>query len=175
MTTPHQEHGFDLAIARSITDDEVDALFAAGCDDCTPEVSASRTVLHFDRVAAALSDAIASAVVDVEAAGLVVDGVGAPDLVDVPEIAARVGRTRESVRLLAAGKRGPGGFPTAEGGFYSWANVRAWFAAYDPDAVGAPGAADLEYDRVIAAAAHVVRARALMHRHAQGLSALLPA
>jgi DNA-binding IclR family transcriptional regulator len=37
------------------------------------------------------------------------------DLVSVSDIARRVSRTRESVRLLIDGKRGPGGFPAPLG------------------------------------------------------------
>lgn len=166
---------FTLVIDRPITDDEVDALFDAGCDDAAPEIGAVHTMLHFNRRHASLVEAIASAVLNVEDAEIRVSGVGATDLVDLPEIAVRVGRTRESVRLLAAGKRGPGGFPAAREGFYSWAAVRAWFAEYDPDAVGRPDDDSLEYDRIIAAADHVVRARALMGGHANDLVALLPA
>lgn len=166
---------FTLVVDRPITDDEIDALFDAGCDDATPEVDAARTLLHFNRQRTSLVEAIASAVVDVDEAGIQVNGIGATDLVELPEIAIRVGRTRESVRLLAVGKRGPGGFPSARDGFYSWTAVRAWFARYDPDAVGRPDEEALEYDRTIAAADHVVRARALMGGHANDLVALLPA
>lgn len=172
MTTTYE---FTLVIDRPITDDEVDLLFAAGCDDASPEVDAVRTLLHFNRQHTTLVEAIASAVVDIEEAGLSAGGVGATDLVELPEIAVRVGRSRESVRLLAAGRRGPGGFPPARDGFYSWTAVRAWFARYDPDAVGRPDDDTLEYDRIIAAADHVVRARALMGGHANDLVALLPA
>lgn len=166
---------FRLIIDRPIGDDEIDALFEAGCDDAAPEVDAALTMLHFTRRHTTLVAAIASAVVDVESSGLHVGGVGATDLVDLPEIAVRVGRTRESVRLLAAGRRGPGGFPSMRDGFYSWAAVRTWFARYDPDTVGRPDDAALAHDRVIAAADHVVRARTLMGSHAYDLVSLLSA
>jgi hypothetical protein len=48
------------------------------------------------------------------------------------DIACRARCTREAVRLWAAGKRGPGGFPapswTSPGGerFWSWPEVAAW-------------------------------------------------
>jgi hypothetical protein len=164
---------FDLVIPNAIGDDDVDALFDAGCDDASPEIDTSSATLHFDRTSSSLGAAIVSAVLDVEGAGLRVAGVGAPDLVDLPEVAARTGRTRESVRLLALGRRGPGGFPSLDHGFYSWAEVRAWFAEYDPASVGSPDAAALHYDRVIAAADHLVRARALIHGHDEGLAALI--
>lgn len=56
------------------------------------------------------------------------------DLVAVPDIAERVGRSRESIRLLADAKRGPGGFPDPIGvvgdgiRIWPWAAVAEWFA-----------------------------------------------
>jgi hypothetical protein len=54
------------------------------------------------------------------------------DLVLVGDIARRVGRTRESVRLLVDGKRGPGGFPAPLGvvgegtRIWPWSPVVEW-------------------------------------------------
>ncbi len=62
------------------------------------------------------------------------------DLVTVAAIAARTGRSDESVRLLHQGRRGPGGFPAAAGRvnektqIWRWTDVAAWFA----DALGEP-------------------------------------
>jgi hypothetical protein len=62
----------------------------------------------------------------------VVGAAGQEDLVSVPEIAQRALRSREAVRLWAAGKRGAGGFPDvvwqSPGGerFWSWAEVARW-------------------------------------------------
>jgi hypothetical protein len=124
----------------------------------------------------------------VEAAGLTVGSVRSEDLVTLREIAARTGRSYESVRLLAAGKRGPGGFPgpmsSAGWTLYSWAQVRPWFAhhipAYPVDQELLTAEQELliaEHDRLIAAADHLVRARALMRgdRLADGLAALISA
>jgi hypothetical protein len=55
------------------------------------------------------------------------------DLVSVSDIARRTGRTRESVRLLVDGKRGPGGFPVPLGvvgegtRVWTWSVVLEWF------------------------------------------------
>ena len=55
------------------------------------------------------------------------------DLVSVSDIAQRVGRTRESVRLLVDAKRGPGGFPPPVGVIgdgtrvWPWSVVLDWF------------------------------------------------
>jgi len=60
-----------------------------------------------------------------------------PDaLVTASEIARRIGWTRESVRLLAEGARGPGGFPAAAAGsrgqrtrLWRWSEVASWLRA----------------------------------------------
>jgi hypothetical protein len=48
------------------------------------------------------------------------------DLVSVSDIARRVGRTREYVRLLVDGKRGPGGFPAPIGVVGDGTKVWPW-------------------------------------------------
>ncbi|MDL5156690.1 hypothetical protein [Actinomycetospora termitidis] len=167
---------FDLQIDRPITDAEIDALFEAGCDDCGPETGPGGTVLHVDREAASLVTALVSAVTDVERAGLTVSGAGAPDLVTQSEIAVRTGRSVESIRLLAAGRRGPGTFPRSLNGFYSWVDVKAWFADYDPRAVDDPSPDELSYDQIVAAANILIRARTVLRGpHAPGLEQLLRA
>lgn len=62
------------------------------------------------------------------------------DLVTATEIAERSGLSREMVRLLASGRRGPGGFPqhrmSVGGGTrgplraWAWAEVAAWLAEH---------------------------------------------
>ena len=55
------------------------------------------------------------------------------DLASMSDIAARSGRTPESIRLLVKGRRGPGGFPPAAGDLggrmkvWRWAEVAQWF------------------------------------------------
>ena len=171
MTT----HSFTLVLDRAPTDDEPDALFEAGADDSTPEWNegADTGRLHFDRDAPTLAKALVSALRNVESAGLRVVAVQSDDLVTLKEIAVRTGRTYESVRLLATGARGPGGFPPplSSGGYalYSWAQVGSWWGA----AFGPGPTLATDYDRMIAAADHLVRARALMGGHAEELAALV--
>lgn len=90
----------------------VDALFEAGCDDALVGCSDGIQYLDFDREAASLEEAVLSAVADIESVdGLKVVRLADAGLVSMADIALRTGRTRESVRLLVAGERGPGGFP----------------------------------------------------------------
>jgi hypothetical protein len=91
----------------------------------------------FDRRAASFTAAVLSAIADLrrvfpEGRLLRVDP---DDLVTLSGIASRVGRTHESVRLLATGKRGPGAFPADAGELegktrvWRWHEVVSWFEA----------------------------------------------
>jgi hypothetical protein len=90
---------------------------------------------EFDRVAPSLPDALAMALGELtdalpEAAVLRVHEY---DLLSMSDIAARSGRSAESVRLLVRGKRGPGSFPPAAGDpggrmkVWRLAEVAEWF------------------------------------------------
>ena len=67
------------------------------------------------------------------------------DLVSISDIAGRVDRTRESVRLLVDGKRGPGAFPSPVGTvgdgirIWPWAVVVEWFTEHLGEEVDDPG------------------------------------
>jgi hypothetical protein len=52
-----------------LSEDMAEALFEAGCDDCTPVVSNGVPLLYFHREAANLHEAIRSAVADAQRAG----------------------------------------------------------------------------------------------------------
>jgi hypothetical protein len=87
--------------------------------------------VSFDREAPSLVDAVIAAIADVEATGLRVVRVDDRDWVTLADIAARIGRSREIVRLWALGRKGPGGFPPPvnpgmDTSFYSWAGVSPW-------------------------------------------------
>jgi hypothetical protein len=128
MTT----HVFTLVFDRRPTDEELDALFAAGCDDAAFGMEHGLPVAEFDREAPTLADAIAAAVRAVETAGLTALRVLDEDLVTLADVAGRIGQSRESVRRYATGERGPGGFPPpvnpARDGtvFYRWSEVAPW-------------------------------------------------
>lgn len=67
-------YAFDVVLKdlREVTDEQADALFAAGCDDGTPASSAGTAWIHFDRDAASLEEAIRTAVAQVQAAGFII-------------------------------------------------------------------------------------------------------
>jgi hypothetical protein len=68
---------FDVVLKEvsQVTDEQADGLFAAGCDDGMPAGCDGVAWIHFDRQAASLEEAIASAAAQVQAAGLLVSKV----------------------------------------------------------------------------------------------------
>lgn len=124
---------FTLVLLEGLDDAKVDALFGAGCGDASFGCVDGVCFGDFDREAETLEDAIASAMAAVESVpGLTVVRVEPDDLVTMSEIAQRLGRTRESVRLLIAGERGPGMFPPpvshlrTHNRLWRWNEVAGW-------------------------------------------------
>lgn len=155
---------FTFVLDHDPTDDEIELLYDEGCDDAGPETRNGVGLLHFDREAPELADALISAIQDTERAGLTVTAVQCEDLVSLNDVAARTGRTYESVRMWATGQRGPGGFPPAyQGGgvsLYSWAQVLDWL---NTNMRKVPEVTELPtYDRQIAVADQLVRARRML-------------
>ena len=115
------------------SDETFNALFEAGCDDALVGRSNGIQFMDFDRDAETLADAVLSAVGDIESvAGLQVVRLEDLELVSMAEIAERTGRTRESVRLLVGGDRGPGNFPLPVNDpkrpnrLWRWSDVERW-------------------------------------------------
>ena len=118
------------------SDAVIDALYEAGCDDALIGRTDGIQYVEFDREAAGPVEAVLSAVADIERVdGVQVVRMADAGLVSMADIAARTGRTREGVRLLVTGARGPGGFPppvTDPRGRYRlwrWSDVERWLAA----------------------------------------------
>jgi hypothetical protein len=130
-----------LSGIRELTSGVEDALHEAGCDDALPGIRNGVPFLDFDREAESFQEAVLDAVSDVarSVGGARVVRVEPDDLASVSEIARRLGRTRESVRLLWCGRRGPGGFPAPVAGLrgssplWSWAEVVAWIHRHRVD------------------------------------------
>lgn len=129
-------HHFTLIVDGADLQDEsvVNGLFESGCDDALVGSTDGVQFLDFDRDAASLDEAVLSAVADAERVdGIQVIRVADAGLASMADIAARTGRTREGVRLLVSGARGPGGFPppvTDPRGRYRlwrWSDVERWF------------------------------------------------
>lgn len=118
------------------TDEALNALAEIGCDDATVGSSGGVQHMDFDREASSYMDAVLSAIHNVEAAvpGTRVVRILPDEYVSLAEIAERTHRTRESVRLLSIGERGPGRFPPpaarelGRNKLWRWTEVAAWFA-----------------------------------------------
>lgn len=123
------------------TDEHINALFEAGCDDATFSHGTTISYGDFDRDAETLLDAVLSAVEAVESVeGLSVRRVDEDDLVSVNDIAERLDRSRQSVNQLISGDRGDGTFPQplgrtrGHGRVWSWSEVAEWAGAdYDAE------------------------------------------
>lgn len=78
-----------------------------------------------------LLDIAPSALHDIEAVGLRPMRVDTGDWLTLQDVAKRIGRSREIVRLWSIGAQGPGGFPPplnpdCATNFYSWVEVSRW-------------------------------------------------
>lgn len=118
--------------------------------------------IRFDWPARTVADAVVGAVREVEALGIRAVRVDARDWVTLQDIADRIGRSRETVRLWSLGRMGPGAFPPPlnlgrDTAFYSWAEVLAWLRAR-------VGVSLPEEEPVLAVANLVLQARALAPR-----------
>jgi len=128
------EHEFTLILSGvdELDEAESNALYEAGLDDGSPGMRDGVAYIEVAREAATLEEAIVSAIKDVRRAGFGVVRVEPDDLVYLADMAERLGRTRESVRLWVTGQRGPGDFPAPINGLgrrtrlWSWRQVRAW-------------------------------------------------
>jgi len=164
-------HTFTLVLDHAPNDDEIDALYEAGCDDSTITVDEVNNggEIAFDRDAPDLTSAIISAVRDVESVGFTAIGVADEGVIDLRQIAERTGISYEYARSLARGSRGPGSFPPEvyRGGsfrFYEWDEVAAWFAAWKGHEL--PG--DAERRHTLALADAILR----VHRLARSIDSM---
>jgi|HubBroStandDraft_4_1064222.scaffolds.fasta_scaffold306332_2 hypothetical protein len=118
-------HEFVLRLNREVTDNEIEALYEAGCSDAAVETGPLGTVVDFTRDAPSLAEALVSAVRDIEKVqGLRAVGVECDNMVTLAQIADRAGVSREAVRLWSTGQRRRGGFPAPE--FMTPAGEKIW-------------------------------------------------
>jgi predicted DNA-binding transcriptional regulator AlpA len=133
------DYHFSLILSGE-TEGKLDGLFEAGCDDATFGSVDGTAYAEFDREGASLALAIGSAIHDVESvSGIRVVHVEPDPLVTASDIAERLGRSRESVRLLISGERGNGNFPSpishlrTRNRLWRWSDVAAWAGLADFD------------------------------------------
>ncbi|WP_113701414.1 hypothetical protein [Nonomuraea lactucae] len=123
---------FRVMLNRQPDSAEFDQLMEAGMDDCAL-VGGSEPYFMCDREAGSLLEAIMSVLLQIRTVdGLWAVGVGHDDAVTLGDAARRHGgRTQASMRQLASGQRGPGGFPPplveADNiSVYSWGEISEW-------------------------------------------------
>jgi hypothetical protein len=136
---PEREYTFALLVAGIDVDDDTqcDAYFAAGLDDSVLEDRDGLALATFFRTASSPESAVTSAIADIEhgVAGASVLRID-EQLMNLADIAEQLGRTPESVRLLATAARGPGGFPPPAGvvgkgvRVWRWADIRPWLVEH---------------------------------------------
>ncbi|MGH2746552.1 MAG: helix-turn-helix transcriptional regulator [Actinomycetota bacterium] len=135
------EYEFILVIDADLDDDAVlDRLFEAGCDDATLGMSDGVGYGEFHREAPNFRDALMSAIYDVEVgAHLRVLHVEPDDLVTMADIARRLNKSREYIRQLVLGRKGPGDFPPpvshlhSRSSLWRWSDVASWAGQLDPE------------------------------------------
>lgn len=135
------EHTFTLILSGRV-DERIDELFEAGCDDATFGEIDGVAYADFDREADSFVEAVVTAISAISSVpGLRVLRLEPDDLVTAADIAQRLGRTRESVRLLISGRRGAGGFPAPvshtqrRNRIWRWSDVVAWANPDDAHAI----------------------------------------
>lgn len=132
-------HGLDVD-----SDRDVSTFFAAGCDDATLERRGDASVATFYRAAVSPSEALSSAIRDIKSIGKDVyfESID-PDLVSLPDIAARLDVSHETVRNWAGARplQSAGPFPTCVGvvgqgmAIWRWADVVEWLRSHVPDRI----------------------------------------
>ncbi len=129
---------FDFTLILSgitdFTDEQVDTLYSAGCDDATVAQRGGRVYMTFSREADSMIGAIISAIENIQKAdiGASVLRIDTCNLVTQAEVARRLDRSRQNMEQYVSGKRGPGGFPAPacnikEGQpLFYWCEVAYW-------------------------------------------------
>ena len=105
-----------------------DALYESGCDDALICAYGNSVYVEFDREAESLDAAIASAVDNIESAGIgaIVESVDLSDIAEITEM------SRQAIAMLKDGTRGSGDFPCpvqrikGQSPLWDWADVAEW-------------------------------------------------
>lgn len=131
--TPLHNFTFILGPEEQLTDDTIDQILAV-CDDALVGGRDQMAMVEFDREAPRFAQAVVAALQEIEQVpGVRVLRIEPEELVGLSAIAARLDRSVESIRLLAAGERGPGGFPApaarvdAKTRLWEWTAVTQWW------------------------------------------------
>lgn len=131
---------FDFTVVvdsvRELTAAQAERLYRR-CTDATESEADGVVRVSFSRKGRIFAEAVHRALTDLRKCGLRAARVETEALVSSAEIAQRTRRSRESVRLLIDGRRGPGGFPPPvhvvgeRFRLWRWPEVERWFASYE--------------------------------------------
>jgi hypothetical protein len=171
-TSNNRAHRLTVFVRRAgeLTDEAQQALLDAGCDDAFVGERDGAQYVSFVREAKSLRRALRTALADLAEAlpDAQVVRVEPDHLVTMAEIAGRAGLSREAVRLLANGQRGPGGFPPPVA--YPDNRTRLWHWPDVADWLNEQGRAKLEVDAESADLVAALNAAASLRGHAASLS-----
>lgn len=164
-------HSFTLFLRGPdvLCDDHMDALHTAGCDDALFGERDGAQYAAFDREARSFGDALRTAIEAVTKAvdGLSITRIEPDEMVTMAAIAQRAGVSRESVRLLSTGQRGPGGFPSPiayadrKTRLWHWPDVAHWLSQH--------GKAKIAVDETAADLVGAMNAALALRAHARRL------
>lgn len=190
---PMNSYEFTLIFrgADLLSEENLDALFEAGCDDATFGEREKLQYAAFEREAENLAAAVKSAIVAIEAtvSGAQVVRVEPDEFVSLAVIAERASMTREGIRSYAVGRVGPGGFPSPvswidqKNRVWRWSDVVEWFAHDLGKPVASPQEAETvaAFNGILEARLHLTRLGRAPEREAvtsfvrSELSELIPA
>ncbi|MGL4927516.1 MAG: helix-turn-helix transcriptional regulator [Plesiomonas shigelloides] len=112
-----------------------DALFEAGCDDGTPEVTNGTLSVSFDRESDSFENAVISAIANIESIhGLFCVSIDSGDMVSLSGAAELAGITKAALSRYANGSRGAGDFPhpvqkvDSSRPLWAWSEVAKWLS-----------------------------------------------
>jgi len=178
-----QEYEFTLILSGvcELSREVLDAFYEAGCDDALIGTRDGVAYAEFCREAASLSQALLSAIRDVEKAGVGarVEHVEPDEFVTMAEIARRLQMSREGVRKRVAGLRGPGNFPPPAGSLtqrsplWHWSDVLRWLHTHGPrDQTEGPASMQVKLDMELGAQIAAVNAALELRRRTEPGEAL---
>jgi hypothetical protein len=161
-------YAFRIRLRDRVSESDADRIYEGFDEEVAVEEGPKGHFVGFDRQADSFVDAVLGAIKEVMQLGfepLVVED----ELVSMADIAERTGRTRQSVSMLVAGRRGPGDFPRPVAGnvrspLWHWADAFAWFDSQE-------GAGKDFDDRIntIAAINGLLANRVLLREHPEEL------
>jgi hypothetical protein len=173
---------FEFSIIASGLDHEADdfehRFYDAGCDDATISFQKGHIIVDFAREAPSIEDALSSAIEAVRSTGASITRIEPDPLVNLSEIAARSGLTRQAIALYSTGQRGRD-FPppvariTADNPLWDWPSVACWLFKTSKMPKDAVIEAEVikEANKIVAAGNRDIAAR--LHRRTHELRAVL--